>query len=73
MGNKKKKKRNFDAEAKLLAMFDDIDSIIAYPPEGGRRTEDGYPLEVMYDEFAYKRMVDSYRQGLRNLLKTYGG
>lgn len=32
-----------------------------YPSADGRRTEDGYPLEVVYDEFAYRRIVDSYR------------
>jgi len=62
-----------DAEGKLLAMFEDIRSIIAYPEEGGRRSEDGYPLEVVYDEYAYKRMVDSYRDAFNNLLQKYGG
>jgi len=46
-----------------------IQSIIDYPPNGSnRRTDDGYPLEVSYDEYAYKRMVDSYRSGLEELL-----
>lgn len=46
-----------------------IESIISYPPEdSNRRTDDGYPLEVCYDEYAYKRMVDSYRSALEELL-----
>ena len=53
-----------------------IDEIVAYPPEGHpRRTEDGYPSEFSYDEFAYKRVVDSVRNGLKELkehaLKDY--
>lgn len=40
-----------------------------YPPEGSeRRTEDGYPAEVVYDEFAYKRMIDSFREGCAAIL-----
>jgi hypothetical protein len=46
-----------------------IQNIIDYPPENGRRTNDGYPDEFTFDEFAYKRMVDSYRDGLRQLLE----
>ena len=46
-----------------------IKKIINYPPaRRSRRTKDGYPLEVIYDEFAYKRMVDSYRDALSDLL-----
>lgn len=40
-----------------------------YPPPGhDRRTDDGYPVEFDYDEFAYKRMVDSYRDYARESL-----
>jgi len=46
-----------------------IESITHYPPKGNnRRTEDGYPSEISYDEYAYKRMVDSYRSALEELL-----
>ena len=44
--------------------------IAAYPPEGhDRRTDDGYPTEFAYDEFAYKRMVDSFRRAIRKTIK----
>ncbi len=42
-------------------MKEALEAIRDYPQEGGRRTEDGYPDEVIYDEFAYRRMVNSYR------------
>ena len=46
-----------------------IKEIINYPPKDHpRRTKDGYPIELIYDEFAYKRMVDSYRDALKNVL-----
>lgn len=46
-----------------------IEAFIDYPPEGhSRRGEDGYPVETVYDEFAYRRMVNSYRDALRSLL-----
>ena len=38
-----------------------------YPPKGhGRRDEDGYPTEIIYDDFAYKRIVDSFREAASN-------
>lgn len=44
--------------------------IIAYPEKGaGRHTKQGYPTECVYDQWAYERMVDSYRDGLRHALK----
>ena len=47
-----------------------IKKIISYPEKGmPRRTKDGYPLEVVHDEFAYKRMVDSYRDALKEILR----
>ena len=42
-------------------MKDALEAIRDYPGKGGRRTEDGYPGEIVYDEFAYRRMVNSYR------------
>ena len=49
-----------------------IKEVIGYPPKkSDRRTEDGYPVELIYDEFAYKRMVDSYRNALRHILKRF--
>ena len=47
-----------------------LKEIINYPPKGHqKRTKDGYPVEIIYDEFAYKRIVDSYRDAIRNVLK----
>ncbi len=47
-----------------------ITQVIPYPKKGTpRRTKDGYPSEVSYDEFAYKRMVDSYRDALKEILR----
>ena len=49
-----------------------IQQVIDYPTEEqGRRTEDGYPIEVIYDEFAYKRIIDSLREALRNILEEF--
>ena len=46
-----------------------IKQLISYPTKKqGRRTKDGYPSEIVYDEFAYKRMVASFRDGLKQLL-----
>ena len=45
-----------------------LEMIAAYPPEGHRRrTEDGYPAEIVYDDFAYKRIVDTYREAIRDI------
>jgi hypothetical protein len=46
--------------------------ILEYPPETeSRRTKDGYPAEMSYDEFAYRRLVDTYRAAAsRGLGKT---
>lgn len=43
--------------------------IATYPLDSGRCTDDGYPSEVVYDEYAYKRMVDSYRKAASATLK----
>lgn len=45
-----------------------LEAIRDYP--GKRRADsDGYPAEIAYDEFAYKRIVDAYRKAARNALK----
>ena len=60
------------SEMKLKKLEKAIKEIIVYPPKkSNRRTKDGYPLELLYDEFAYKRIVNSYRDGLKNLLKQF--
>jgi len=46
-----------------------LEAIRDYPEEGHpRRTDDGYPVEVAFDEFAYKRIVDTYRDVARTAL-----
>ncbi len=48
-----------------------LKQIIGYPDKKNpRRTENGYPSELFYDDFAYERMVDSYRNALKELLKN---
>jgi len=44
-----------------------------FPSKGyERKTDDGYPSEFMYDEYAYKRMIDSYREAAgRGLEKSH--
>ena len=57
---------------KLMGIKKAIRDIIAYPKKGeSRRTRDGYPPEVVYDDFAYKRIVRAYRDGLRQVLRDY--
>ena len=56
---------------KLKGMRKAIKQVIGYPPKGGRRTKDGYPAECSYDEWAYRRMVDSVRTALRDILKNF--
>ena len=48
-----------------------LTNIIEYPPEGHeRRSDDGYPTEVVYDSLAYRRMVTRYRNAIRSVLDT---
>lgn len=49
------KKANQRLRGLLAAIHD-------YGRDGPRSTEDGYPEEIVYDEFAYKRIVDTYRE-----------
>jgi len=39
-----------------------------YPYGKGRVTKEGYPSEIVYDQFAYERIVDSYRDQAKDLL-----
>jgi len=50
-----------------------IQKIIEYPKgkDEDRMTEEGYPSELVYDEWVYNRMVDSYRGALRAILKDF--
>lgn len=45
-----------------------IEYMISYPAKGNsKKSKAVYPHEFAYDEFAYKRIVDSYREGLGKL------
>lgn len=58
---------------KLKGIKDAIRKVISYPKNGvdSRRTSDGFPSEFCYDEYAYKRMVRSYRTALQEILKEF--
>lgn len=57
------------AKQKLRALRKVLRGIVAYPPPGhDRRDEDGYPAEFAYDEFAYRRVVDSFREAIDRAL-----
>ena len=59
---------NWKAELDILRK--NIQDLINFPDENyPRRTEDGYPSEFVYDDFAYKRIIDTYRNFLKELLK----
>ena len=50
-------------------MEEALEAIRDYP-QGDRQTDDGYPDEIQYDEFAYRRLVDSYRAAAEAGLST---
>ena len=57
-------------QQKLRGLRKSLRQIVAYPPKTEpRRTDDGYPAELVYDEFSYNRMVDSYREGISKAIK----
>lgn len=65
--------RVITAQAERIAELErGILNIAAYPMGSGRCTDDGYPSEISYDEFAYRRLVDSYRAAARALLNKEG-
>lgn len=50
-----------------------LQNVVNYPEEGNpRRSEDGYPTEISYDQFAYERMVDAYRDALNGIIEKIG-
>lgn len=59
----------FEAAAYIERLEAGLLKIATYPLDSGRCTDDGYPSEVVYDEYAYKRMVDSYRKAASATLK----
>ena len=49
-----------------------LKQVIEYPTkEQGRRTKDGYPSEIIYDKWAYRRMIDSVRRALKEILEEF--
>lgn len=57
---------------KLNGIRKALKQVISYPTKKqGRRTKDGYPSEFVYDEYAYKRMINSVRRALRDILEEY--
>ena len=65
-----KKDRIAELESEIARLRDIFEHIRDYPAKGAaRRTKDGYPAEILYDEYAYKRMVDSYRDAAKAALK----
>lgn len=56
--------------AREKRMREALKTILKFPPKREkRRTKDGYPQELIYDEYAYRRIVDSYREAARQALK----
>ena len=65
-------RRSMTDKDRIAKLLKEIKEVITFPPKGyARRTKEGYPQEVEYDEFAYQRMVDSYRDALKAILKKY--
>ena len=55
-------------ERQVRRAIERLEQIANYPLEGhGRRTDEGYPSEVIYDQFAYERIVDTYRDAIRDI------
>ena len=52
-------------EEKLKGIREALRSIIEYPGKGK------YPREICYDRYAYERIVRSYRNGLRKVLRQF--
>ena len=58
-----------DLQAENQRLKEALIAIAEYPPQGHeRRSDDGYPLEMVYDEFAYQRIVDVYREAAAKAL-----
>jgi hypothetical protein len=56
-------------KAKIKVLEEGLNWFITFPDKDyERRTEDGYPSEIIYDEFAYKRMIRTYRKSAENIL-----
>jgi hypothetical protein len=52
-------------------MIKKLEHLATWPHEDyPRRTEDGYPSEVVYDDFAYRRIVDTYRREITKIIEA---
>lgn len=59
-----------EARKDVERLREKLQEIRDWPPKDyPRRDADGYPKEYMYDEFAYRRMIDSYRHAIDNAMK----
>lgn len=57
---------------KLIGIKKALRSLRSYPQKGKpRRTKNGYPSEIVYDQFAYERMVRSFRSAITNILSEF--
>lgn len=63
-----------ELRARVAKLEEGLAIIRDYPPKKSkRRTKDGYPLEFVYDEWAYRRVIDSYREAaITALSPAYG-
>ena len=47
-----------------------LKDLVNFPPKDyPRRTKEGYPSELVYDEFSYERMIGFYRRHIKAALK----
>lgn len=59
-------------QEKLEGIKKAITAVMEYPPVGHpRRDEDGYPTEIACDDYAYRRMIDSIRSALKQILEEH--
>ncbi len=63
-------KADYKEEVKLvLKELKELREILIAIRDYGNDTESGYPEEIAYDEFAYNRIVESYRDAARKGLE----
>ena len=69
MTDSDRKQMNMGHNKRLTRLKCTLRKIAEYPPEGhDRRSWDGFPSEIEYDEFAYKRIVSSFRNAINDVL-----
>jgi hypothetical protein len=63
-----KRLKTFPHDAQCIAMkwlierVDELKTVLLAIRDYGADSDDGYPQEIVFDKFAYRRIVDSYRQ-----------